>query len=308
MGTFSEKILGSDNALDVYEDYFLLYNEGKDINEISIYILDKYFTSEIDIVERSEYLSAFLKAKWETKSLGLSELNKLKELVENQKLYQLLSDFGASEKFIKTRKKELILFITKISVERSKVKLRKKPPTKLISQFKNGSCFSFKYNSEEFGGIVVIQNELFTTKGGFMFALTTIRQPTEPTVSDFLNSTFDRCKWNDPIEGEGKNYKITGIDAYSVYYLTKKERILYFEGLETFFTYIGTIKPFKSGFHCSSGIDLSEIHKYEQVLSNEMEYACSEERKKIHLEVYKEELKPDTVKLKDFYLLTKRDC
>ena len=273
MGTFSEKILGNDNALDVYEDYFMLYNEGKSVNEITKSIYKKYFTSTIDIVEKSEYLSALLKAKWETKSLEIDILNQFKELVENPKLYLLLRDFGASEKFIKNRKKVLTNFATKISTVRPKAKLRKKPPIKLITQFENGSCFSFKYKSGKYGGIVVIKSELFTTKGDLGFALTTIIQSKEPKLSDFLNSTLYSCEWYEPIKGE-ENHKIAGIDYYCIYYGTKKERILYFEGLETFYTKVGIIKPFEGGYH-SSFIDLSQTTKFEQVLSSEMEYAHS---------------------------------
>ena len=298
MGTLSEKILGSDNAKDVYEDYFLLYNEGKNVIEISNYILNKYFKSSIDIVEKSEYLGAFCKAKWETKSLELEILNQLKELVMSPKLYELLSDYGASDKFIKARKKELNNFIKKISIEKPKAKSRKKPPVELTTQFENGNLFTFKYKSGEYGGIAIIKDELYTTKGSFLFALTTIRQSKKPTISDFLNSTFDRCEWYE---------KIAGIDSYNICYLTKKERIPYFEGLESFFTFIGTIKPFENGYHSSSGIDLSETNTFEQVLSLCMEYAHSDERKKSYLEIYKKELKPDTIKLKEFHSITKKD-
>ncbi len=127
MGTFSEKILGSDNALDVYEDFFNQYNQGKEPEEISKHIQKKYFHSTVDIVEKSEYLTALCKAKWETKSLEPKVLEELKNLANNPKLYKSLSEYGASEKFMIKRKKALLTFIEKISKERPKPKRRKKP-------------------------------------------------------------------------------------------------------------------------------------------------------------------------------------
>lgn len=304
MGAFSEKIMGSDNALDVYEDYFSLYNEGKDLQEISTYILDKYFLDSIDLVETSEYLPALLKAQWETKSLNSNLFNQLKMLVKNEAFYQLLSDFGASEQFIKKREKVLLAFMDKISVERPKAKLRRQPPKKLVTHFKNGACFSFQYLSGEFGGVVVIQDELFTTKGHFSFALTTLRQKTEPSIDDFLNSTLYRCKWYEPTQE--RHYQIAGIDSYSIVYSTKKERLPLFKGLETFFTYVGEITPFESGYHTSSGLNLPETDVLEQILFDTMEFAWSERKKEIHLEVYKEVFTPDTVKLKAFPSLTNK--
>ena len=116
MGAFSEKILGNDNSLDVYEDYFELYNSGENLEEISNVIYKKYITKSADIIENVEYLSALCKAKWETKALKVEEIQKLKDLVLDPELLKLLVSFGASDKYISKRIKELNNFISKISI------------------------------------------------------------------------------------------------------------------------------------------------------------------------------------------------
>jgi len=119
MGVFSEKILGNDNSLDVYEDYFELYNSGEKLEDISNIIYKKYMTTSADIIEDVDYLSALYKAKWETKSLKLEEIQKLKDLVLDPELLKLLVSFGASDKYISKRIKELNKFISKISIPKN---------------------------------------------------------------------------------------------------------------------------------------------------------------------------------------------
>ncbi len=148
--------------------------------------------------------------------------------------------------------------------------------------------------------MVVIAEDLYETEGYFKFALTALRQIEKPSISDFLNTTFDYCKWYD--SKEGKDYQTPLIDSYVIHYTSKKKRLIFFEGLEEFFTFVGTIKPFERGFYSSYvSVDyFPEQETFAEALSNEMEFSQSQERKQIHLDTYKEELKPDTVKLKDF--------
>ncbi len=153
--------------------------------------------------------------------------------------------------------------------------------------------------------MVVIADDLYETEGYFKFALTTIKQAQKPSISDFLNTTFDYCKWCD--SKRGKDCQTPLIDSYVVHYTSKKKRLIFFEGLEEFFTFVGTIKPFERGFNSSyMSIDyFPEQETFAEALSNEMEFSQSQERRQIHLDAYKEDLKPDTVKLKDFYFLLK---
>lgn len=311
MGTFSEKILGSDNAIDVYEDFFMQYNREEEISNITKFIEKKYFKPNIDIVEKSEYLSALCKAKWETKSLDIGSLNELKKTVNDTSLYKLLRDFGATEKFIKARKKELEKFIVQISTERNKAKKRKKPPKKFVSEFENGTCFSFKFKNGDYGGMVVIKSELFTTSGTLLFAVTTIRQKKPPTINDFLNNVFFKCSW---YENEQTKIKTAGIDCYSVCYLTQKKRKYYYEGLEYFFSIVGKINPFEDGYHCSTSPNFDADKPYHIGLSNNIEFMFSDNykeiHKEIHKEIYEEDFVPSDVKIGDFYELTRKnnDC
>lgn len=135
MGTWSNKINGSDTFQDVYQTFFSLYNEGEDPINISKQIQDEFGEAFVDYDERNNSLFGLALAQWETKALDQTVYNQVKEIIESGNDLEVWKGLGADVKTIKQRQKILDKFLIQISTDREKAKrrVRKKFEFELIS-------------------------------------------------------------------------------------------------------------------------------------------------------------------------------
>ncbi len=126
MGTWSTAINGNDTFLDIYQNFFRLYNKGQNPTEISKQILDDFKELFNDQDDRNNSFFGLALAQWETKSLDPKILQQVTTIIESDNDLEFWKAEGGDEKTLKKRKKVLDKFLIQISNEREKPKRRVK--------------------------------------------------------------------------------------------------------------------------------------------------------------------------------------
>ncbi len=175
MGTWSAKIEDDDTFLDIYDEFFNLYNLKNEPLEIKEKLRLQY------VLPRTEHLFwlALAKAFWECQQEDTEINHHIDELIRNKKDLKICKDLGFDESFIKQREKELEKFLKKISVKKTKHKARKKikkPP------FETGQIWSFSYNSIYYAFVVLA--ELENIYGRNLIGLFNYKKSTQPTLEN----------------------------------------------------------------------------------------------------------------------------
>lgn len=210
MGAWGTGISSNDTFGDVYDEFFDLYNEGKDVGEITE-IVTKRNWELIEMPDAvNDFWFALAKAQWECKELQSDVFSRVKEIVESGRDLEVWRDLGASESDIGKRKKVLEKFVRGLQAERPKARKRKK---KVIREpiFRKGDCLAYKISDKNYGASLVLEAEYGTESGLNLVAVTRINQPEKPTVeeikkADVLIKNF--AKWDDQPEVEWLfNYK-----------------------------------------------------------------------------------------------------
>jgi hypothetical protein len=127
MGTWNTKINGNDTFLDIYQNYFDLYNQGQNPIDVSKQIQEDFAGMFNDYDDKNNSLFGLALAQWETKSLDPAIYQQVKEIIETGKDIQLWKERGADDKALKQRQGVLNKFLTQLSTEREKPKRRARP-------------------------------------------------------------------------------------------------------------------------------------------------------------------------------------
>lgn len=133
MGTWNTKINGSDTFLDIYQNYFDLYNQGQNPKDISKRIQEDFAEMFADYEDRNNSLFGLALAQWETKALDPSIFQQIKEIIETDKDITLWKELGANDKILKQRKIVLDKFLGQLTTERAKPKRRVRPKFEFTS-------------------------------------------------------------------------------------------------------------------------------------------------------------------------------
>lgn len=181
MGTWGTAIKSNDTSADIYAEFFDLYNEGKEPAEIKVKLISE------NPNEGNDFLFALALALWETKSLPIDILEKVRVIIENESDLTIWKELGASDSDIKERKVVLQKFLTKLNSEKPKAKARKKKKTK-EPIFDKGICIVFKLDNGNYGSAIVLSSDLETGYGYNLIVTTRLNQRTKPTLNDIINS------------------------------------------------------------------------------------------------------------------------
>ncbi len=187
MGTWGTEILSNDTSSDIYAEFFDLYNDGLDVNEISKKVIANNQETISDTDDSNNFWFALAQATWECKQLDPELFNRVKEIIETGADLQVWRQLAASKKDIEERKIVLDKFLADLQTERPKAKPRKK---KRIHQpvFEKGDCLTFKLENGNYGGAVVLEAINDTKYGQNLIVTTRINQPAKPTKKDFENA------------------------------------------------------------------------------------------------------------------------
>ncbi len=180
LGTWGTAIKSNDTSADTYADFFNLYNEGKEPNEIKNKLISE------NPNETNDFWFALALALWETKSLPNDILEKIRGIVESESDLKLWKELDATESDIKKRKVVLDKFLAKLETEKAKPKARKRI-TKKEPIFKKGTCLTFRLENGNYGGGIVLESDFETGFGYNLIVSTRINQENKPTISDFKN-------------------------------------------------------------------------------------------------------------------------
>ena len=115
MGTWNNKIDGSDTFQDIYQNFYDRYNEGQTPISISKQIQEEFAEMFADYDDRFDSLFGLALAQWETKSLEPAIYRKVKEIIDFGMDIQLWIELGMDEKLVAQRKKILENFLIQIS-------------------------------------------------------------------------------------------------------------------------------------------------------------------------------------------------
>lgn len=187
MGTWGTSISSNDTYDDIYGEFFDLYNDGLEVSDIT----KKLIANNQEIINNNDdsnnFWFALAKAQWECKQLEKGILERVKNIIETGGDLEVWRQLEANEKDIKKRKIVLDKFLSDLLTERPKAKTRKK---KVIRQpvYEIGTCLTFKLDSGNYGGAVVLSSDKQTGIGFNLVALTRINQVEKPKLHDFQNS------------------------------------------------------------------------------------------------------------------------
>jgi hypothetical protein len=187
MGAWGTAISSNDTFSDIYGDFFDLYNDGKEVKEISRELIAKNQQLINDPDNGNEFWFALAKAQWECKKLDAEVFQRVKNLIESGKDIERWKSLGALEKDIEKRKQNLTDFLAKLSTNKEKAKLRRKPIS-LQPAFEKGECFAFHLDETPYGGAVVLEALKENKYGHNLIVLTKINQTQKPTLKDFENA------------------------------------------------------------------------------------------------------------------------
>ena len=188
MGAWGPAISSNDTYADIYSEFFDLYNDGLEVTDISKKLIDENQETINDTDDCNNFWFALAKAQWECKQLDETLFNRVKEIIETGVDLEVWRNLDAEEKDIKKRKVNLDKYLTGLQIERPKAKARKK---NIIRQpvFEKGDCLTFKLESGNYGGAVVLEAIKDTEYGHNLIATIRINQANKPTKKDFENAS-----------------------------------------------------------------------------------------------------------------------
>ncbi|MBP1989787.1 hypothetical protein [Paenibacillus eucommiae] len=248
MGTWSAEVFGNDTSCEVKEYFFEQYNLGCEVHVIASELQEKFSYSLNLAEDKNNVLFAFAYCLWETKSLDDELLKQVAQIIESGNDLNVCEQLGADQQFLDKRTTCLQKFLTKISKPRSMTKKRVKPPKQVESKYQNGSCLSFQYPNECYGGIIIIDCAFYNNRGTMRVAFTDIEQSKEPDFNDFLNARLSNFKW-ELVGGQAAKYaafddQTARISSYPFGYESAKERASFFEYNDKFFEIVGKLPTY----------------------------------------------------------------
>ena len=113
MGTWGTGITDNDNAADVYDEYFELYNSGKNATDITRKLISDYNETIITEVAADFWLPLAL-AQWETNSLTQLVVEQVDSIITSGADLEVWRELDASEEDIAERKVVLDNFLLQI--------------------------------------------------------------------------------------------------------------------------------------------------------------------------------------------------
>lgn len=184
MGAWGTGLSSNDTFCDVYEEFFSMFNEGKEVDEITSKLMEIFYETIRCEEDHTNFWFALAKAQWECKSLSPVIFEKVKSLIEDEEDIRIWKGLGADEKDIKARKKVLCKFLNTISKEKENPKKRKKIRFK-SAIFQKGDCIAFRFENGKYGGALVLEM-LEGKEAGLNFIVKTrINQEHKPSLNDF---------------------------------------------------------------------------------------------------------------------------
>lgn len=184
MGAWGTGISSNDTYADIYDQFIDLYNKGQSVYEISKRLIVEN-QETINLPEdATNFWFAIANGQWECKALESDILTKVEQIIRRGEDLEIWKELGASPADLKTRKKVLNKFLTKLQTEKEKPKKRTKKKY-YNSIFKKGDCLIYIMENGNYGGAFVLTDEEETEVGTNYIAITTLDNEEKPKLEDF---------------------------------------------------------------------------------------------------------------------------
>src|SRR5688500_2682262 len=125
MGAWGTAISSNDTYADIYGEFFDLYNEGLEVEEISKKLIADNQETISDPDDSNNFWFALAKAQWECKHLDKELYDRVKTIIETGADLDVWRQLDADDKDIKKRKVVLDKYLTDLQTERPKAKSRR---------------------------------------------------------------------------------------------------------------------------------------------------------------------------------------
>ena len=236
MGAWSAAILGNDTSCEVYERFIELYNSSENTTDIAPIVLEEQ--EENLQYDRTNVWFGLALACWECKALTQQIILKVKAIIESNEDIEFCKELDADERFLKERKNNLDVFLKKISTEKEKPRIRKKPAKPVESNYKAGMCMSYKNDDENYIGVYITESGHFKNKGMIEFCFLAFESKKIPDIKMFKEGRLLGLKKS------GKDWKQAEYcgNVTNVHY-DKTEKEDFFHVIPTVFTILGNLPP-----------------------------------------------------------------
>jgi hypothetical protein len=223
------KIIDSDLAYDIYNEFIDLYDSGMDVEDIKKKI-EKWQSELFDDVEVELYITAYALALWETGNLTESILCDVKQSIEKGASIRMWED-GNDEKIAISRRKELNKFITKISIPKEQPRQRKK--YKKISNyiFQIDDIVTFQAIDGNYYASILTRIDQYRGHCHYRFTPTDYCKKEKPIIKNIINGNILGNKIGSLLDKEILKYKQPGIEK--LWKADKQFKISFIIGLET---------------------------------------------------------------------------
>ena len=184
MGTWGTGISSNDVYEDINYEFFELYNQGMEVSALT----EKLIKENKELIDSHEDQNNFwitiAKSQWECKALDPKIYSRIKDIVESEKDIELWKELDASKSDLTKRRKVLVDFLKKISIEKKTARKRKVKKLR-DAIFEKGDCLAFRLSDGDYCGAFVLESEKESEFGLNLIAVTDIKMSDKPTAQDF---------------------------------------------------------------------------------------------------------------------------
>jgi hypothetical protein len=261
MGTWSAGILGNDTSFDVHESILEFYDAGGDVRSIAEHVRSRFRESLSLAQDANNVLFALALGLWELGALDDALRARVEELVSSGCDLGIWRELQASPTLIELRSKELASFIKRIQMPRKKPRARRRPPVQLETPFQPGTCLSFQFPDESFGGAVVAGAMFTKREGGMSLVMTNLKQAARPTMDDIVHSHFPTFRWEQPL-GEAQrlatsNGMVARMSRKGFAYEKAEQRDKSLAACKGLFEVVGYLPPFHRVLYGSTSLGVN---------------------------------------------------
>jgi len=238
------KIIDSDLAHDIYNEFMDLYDFGLDISKIREKI-EEWKSNLADDLEVEIFNSVYCEALWEIGELNKVDVVALENIVQNESGFKLWKNIDID--LYNARKKILQRQLLKISKCKSKVRNRKKYRSVTNFHFQVGDCLAYRnttHNSMQ--ALLVFDIEQHRGECLYSMAIITNNNSDLNSIKFFINGQFIGRKIPSTLDPNGFYYGFSCV---------RPEHRVLMKYIDCF-TYVGTISLRKdnTGFGSFGGI------------------------------------------------------
>lgn len=179
------KIIDSDLAHDVYNEFMDLYDANVEIDKIREKI-ETWRSEHLDDIEFEIFITSYGLALWETGNLPEDVYNEIKTTISKGAGVAMFLE-EVNEKEAKGRQKELDKLLTKISNPKASPRKRKTYKKVTNFLFEIDSIVSFKLPDESYRAAILFNIDQYRGHCDYQFTPTAYSSHNKPTESDIAS-------------------------------------------------------------------------------------------------------------------------